>query len=74
MQKPYNFWRVTPYISVETIKEKIKMKYTTVSARVPSGVSERSKKILSSKGISVSSAIRSMLIQITETGNVPFKI
>lgn len=74
MQNPYNFSRATPYISVETFKEKIKMKYTTVSARVPSKVSEQSKKILDSKGISVSSAIRSMLIQIAETGDVPFKI
>lgn len=50
------------------------MKYTTVSARVPSLISEQSKKILSGKGISTSSAIRSMLIKITETGDVPFKI
>lgn len=49
-------------------------KYTTVSARVPSEISEQSKAILDSKGISVSSAIRSMLIQISETGDVPFKI
>lgn len=50
------------------------MKYKTVSARVPSRVSEQSKKVLDSKGISVSSAIRSMLIQIAETKDVPFKI
>lgn len=49
-------------------------KYKTVSARVPSEISEQSKKILDSKGISVSIAIRSMLIQIKKTGDVPFKI
>jgi addiction module RelB/DinJ family antitoxin len=50
------------------------MKYQTVSARVPSEISEQSKRILQKKGISVSSAIRSLLIQISETGDVPFKI
>lgn len=50
------------------------MKYQTVSARVPSKVSEQSKAILQKKGISISSAIRTMLIKITETGDVPFKI
>lgn len=50
------------------------MKYQTVSARVPSEISEQSKAILGNKGISVSSAIRSMLIQIAKTGDVPFKI
>lgn len=50
------------------------MKYQTVSARVPSKISEQSKAVLSGKGISVSSAIRSMLIQIAKTGDVPFKI
>ncbi|KAF0378049.1 type II toxin-antitoxin system RelB/DinJ family antitoxin [Pediococcus acidilactici] len=50
------------------------MKYQTVSARVPSGVSEQSKAILQKKGVSLSIVIRSMLIQICETGNVPFKI
>lgn len=50
------------------------MKYQTVSARVPSKVSEQSKAILQKKGISISSAIRSMLIQIAKTGDVPFKI
>lgn len=49
-------------------------KYKTVSARVPIQVSEQSKAILQKKGVSVSSAIRSMLIQIAETGEVPFKI
>lgn len=49
-------------------------KYTTVSARVPSEISEQSKAILQKKGVSVSSAIRSMLIKIAETGEVPFKI
>lgn len=74
MQKPYNFSRVTPYISVETFKEKIKMKYKTVSARIDSEKAAKAKATLESKGISVSSAIRSMLIQIAETGDVPFKI
>lgn len=50
------------------------MKYTTVSARIDSEKALEAKAILSSKGISISSAIRSMLIQITETGDVPFKI
>lgn len=49
-------------------------KYQTVSARVPSEISEQSKRILDSKGISVSSVIRSLLIQICETESVPFKI
>lgn len=50
------------------------MKYTTVSARIDSEKATEAKAILDSKGISVSSAIRSMLIKIAETGNVPFKI
>ncbi|MFA9354712.1 type II toxin-antitoxin system RelB/DinJ family antitoxin [Pediococcus pentosaceus] len=49
-------------------------KYKTVSARVPSEISEQSKRILDSKGVSVSIVIRSLLIQIAETGDVPFKI
>lgn len=50
------------------------MKYTTVSARIDSEKATEAKQILDSKGISVSSAIRSLLIQIAETGDVPFKI
>lgn len=50
------------------------MKYTTVSARIDSEKAVRAKAILDSKGISVSSAIRSMLIQIAKSGDVPFKI
>ena len=50
------------------------MKYTTVSARIDSEKALEAKAILRSKGISVSSAIRSMLIKIAETGDVPFKI
>ncbi|WP_420704447.1 type II toxin-antitoxin system RelB/DinJ family antitoxin [Pediococcus pentosaceus] len=50
------------------------MKYTTVSARIDCEKAAEVKAILDGKGISVSSAIRSMLIKITETGDVPFKI
>lgn len=49
-------------------------KYTTVSARIDSERAAKAKATLNRKGISVSSAIRSMLIQIAETGDVPFKI
>lgn len=50
------------------------MKYQTVSARIDSEKAAKAKQILDSKGISISSAIRSMLIQIAKTGDVPFKI
>lgn len=50
------------------------MKYQTVSARIDSEKAAKAKKILSGKGISISGAIRSLLIQIAETGDVPFKI
>ncbi len=50
------------------------MKYTTVSARIDSEKALEAKAILKNKGISVSSAIRSMLIKIAETKDVPFKI
>lgn len=49
-------------------------KYTTASARIDSEKAAKAKAILDSKGISVSSAIRSMLIQIAKNGEVPFKI
>lgn len=50
------------------------MKYTTVSARIDSEKALEAKAILQKKGISTSGAIRSMLIKIAETGDVPFKI
>lgn len=50
------------------------MKYTTVSARIDSEKALEAKQILDSKGISVSSAIRTLLIKIAKTGDVPFKI
>lgn len=49
-------------------------KYTTVSARIDSEKATEAKQILDSKGISISGAIRSMLIKIAKTGDVPFKI
>ncbi|WP_420331429.1 type II toxin-antitoxin system RelB/DinJ family antitoxin [Pediococcus pentosaceus] len=49
-------------------------KYTTVSARIDSEKALEAKAILQKKGVSVSIVIRSLLIQITETGDVPFKI
>lgn len=50
------------------------MKYTTVSARIDSCKATEAKRVLKNKGISISGAIRSLLIQISETGDVPFKI
>lgn len=50
------------------------MKYTTVSARIDCEKAAEAKAILENKGVSVSIVIRSLLIQIAETGAVPFKI
>lgn len=50
------------------------MKYTTVSARIDSQKALEAKAVLDSKGVSVSIAIRSLLIKIAETKDFPFKI
>lgn len=50
------------------------MQYKTISARVDLRDAQASKAILERKGISISVAIRTMLILTAENGELPFEI